>query len=172
MTLMEIPVLQQGILNRQGVKRLVSKIAKAFPKLAMSKSDGSIMLDIPGTLTPTTILKRAEADFHNERLCCLHEFTFIGDREPTFYICDDCKERQELAWDWVTTKTRWNRQYDLFSDALDELEKAAAEIPMPPKTEYEEFIAEFEEVTALSQKQNQPKPFHLGGALESIERIQ
>ncbi len=172
MTLMEIPVLPQGILSRPGIKRLVMKISNAFKGTSLSKQEGSLFVDVPGSLTPTEILKTAEADFAQK--CCLHEFTYIGDRITTFYICDWCKRRQEGAWQWVTNRTRWNRQYDLFSDALDELEKAAAEIqiPMPPKTEYEKFIVEFEEVTTSVPQKNQPKPFHLGGALESIERIQ
>lgn len=183
MTLFEIPVLGQGILNRDGIKRLVRKIKNAFPKLILSRTHESLMLDVPGHLPTTTILERAEADFANERLCCLHEFTYVGDRVPTFYICEDCKEAREASLYWS-----YPDQYDRLAWALDDLAEAAAEIPMPvpmpklvkpvPEPEwdsYEEALADLKrrqkKVAAEALNHKQPTPFHLGGALKNIERI-
>ncbi len=153
MTLLEIPVVNQGILSRVGIKRLVMKIANAFKGLAMFNKEGSLILDVPGNLTPTEILKTAEADFAQK--CCLHEFTYIGDRITTFYICDHCKKRRDGAWQWVRSNRRRIDEYDLFSKSLDALERAAKQIPM--KVETEEL-----------PNPRRRLPFHLGGNIERI----
>ncbi len=167
MTLLEIPVVNQGILSRVGIKRLVMKIANAFKGLAMFNKEGSLILDVPGNLTPTKILERAEADFAQK--CCLHEFTHIGDRITTFYICDWCKRRREGAWQWVTSNMSLPDEYDLLSQSVDALERAVNQIPMA------KLIADYMEIETLAVKpKSEPAipekrlPFHLGGQVERI----
>lgn len=73
---------------------------------------------------------KPQADPPAKNKCCLHEFTFIGDRETIFTICETCKAVKEAAVESLQNQS----EYLSFEIALDELEEAANQIPIDSST--------------------------------------